>query len=317
MRLLADRLDACRAGSCERGADVVARMRRTIIAAMDAVAGRPARRVFVAEWLDPPFAAGHWVPEMVDLAGGEDVLGRAGRPSYATTWDAVAAEQPELIVVAPCGFDRVRAERARRPASSCRRRTVCVDANAYFSRPAPRIAEGVAQLAEHPARGAGRQPAAPGVSRVSCATHSMWCVCGNMSTGCTALQPVAAVDELACVRRQRGRVARRRRRCRSGASSITRRTARGVSPARGGSTKTTLGPLGTRSSSGRSSLGDVALDELRVGDAVSGGVLAGAGDRLAEISTPTTRRRRRAPAGRSRRRRSRGPRRRRRGAGRA
>jgi len=92
VRLLADRLDTCRAGTCERGAGVVARMRRTIIAAMEAVAGRPVRRVFVAEWLDPPFAAGHWVPEMVDLAGGEDVLGVAGRPSYATTWDAVAAE---------------------------------------------------------------------------------------------------------------------------------------------------------------------------------------------------------------------------------
>ena len=66
VRLLADRLDTCRAGTCERGADVVAGMRRTIVAAMDAVAGRPVRRVFVAEWLDPPFAAGHWVPEMVD-----------------------------------------------------------------------------------------------------------------------------------------------------------------------------------------------------------------------------------------------------------
>ena len=53
-------------------------MRRTIVAAMDAVAGRPPRRVFVAEWLDPPFAAGHWVPEMVDLAGGDDVLGGPG-----------------------------------------------------------------------------------------------------------------------------------------------------------------------------------------------------------------------------------------------
>jgi iron complex transport system substrate-binding protein len=146
VRLLADRLDTCRVGACERGADVVAGMRRTIIAAMDAVAGRPVRPVFVAEWLDPPFAAGHWVPEMVDLAGGRDVLGLAGQPSYPTTWEAVAEASPELIVAAPCGYDRHRAaaEAARvdMPAPC-----VAVDANAYFSRPSPRLAEGVAQLA--------------------------------------------------------------------------------------------------------------------------------------------------------------------------
>jgi iron complex transport system substrate-binding protein len=146
VRQLADRLDSCRRGTCEAGADVVAKMRRTIVAAMESVRGLPVRRVFVAEWLDPPFAAGHWVPEMVDLAGGADVLGRAGQPSYPTTWEQVAAEQPELIVVAPCGFDAVRAEqeasRFSLPAPH-----VSVDANAYFSRPAPCIADGVAQLA--------------------------------------------------------------------------------------------------------------------------------------------------------------------------
>jgi iron complex transport system substrate-binding protein len=147
VRLLADRLDGCRAGSCERGVDLVSAMQRTIVAAMDAVAGKPERRVFVAEWLDPPFASGHWVPEMVELAGGRDVLGRAGQPSYPTTWDEVAAAHPELIVAAPCGFDRIRAEadasRMDLPAPH-----VAVDANAFFSRPSPRIAEGVAQLAQ-------------------------------------------------------------------------------------------------------------------------------------------------------------------------
>jgi iron complex transport system substrate-binding protein len=146
VRQLADRLDACRRGTCEAGADVVAAMRRTIVAAMDAVRDRPVRRVFVAEWLDPPFAAGHWVPEMVELAGGEDVLGKVGEPSFATTWEQVAAARPELIVVAPCGFDAVRAEREA-SRFSLPAPHVCVDANAYFSRPAPRIAEGVAQLA--------------------------------------------------------------------------------------------------------------------------------------------------------------------------
>jgi iron complex transport system substrate-binding protein len=88
---------------------------------------------------------------MVDLAGGVDVLGRAGGPSVATTWQRVAEAEPELIVVAPCGFDAARAEReaARFPMPAPH---VCVDANAYFSRPAPRIADGVALLANilHP-----------------------------------------------------------------------------------------------------------------------------------------------------------------------
>ena len=149
VRVLADRLDTCRAGSCERGADVVTAMRRTIIAAMDAVAGKPQRPVFVAEWLDPPFAAGHWVPEMVDLAGGRDVLGVAGQPSYVTTWQNVAAARPEVIVAAPCGYDR---ERAAAEASALQSEMpapwVAVDANAHFSRPSPRIAEGVRLLAD-------------------------------------------------------------------------------------------------------------------------------------------------------------------------
>jgi iron complex transport system substrate-binding protein len=145
VRLLADRLDACRPGTCEAGVGVIAAMRRTIVRVMEEVRDLPVRRVFVAEWLDPPFAAGHWVPEMVDLAGGADVLGEAGRPSVATTWERVAEAEPELIVVAPCGFDAARAEReAARFALPAP--YVCVDANAYFSRPAPRIAEGVAQL---------------------------------------------------------------------------------------------------------------------------------------------------------------------------
>jgi iron complex transport system substrate-binding protein len=104
VRLLADRLDTCRRHLRAR-AGVVARMRRTIIAAMEAVAGRPVRRVFVAEWLDPPLrrralGAGDGRP-----GGGEDVLGVAGRPSYATTWDAVAR--------GAAGADRGRAVRIR------------------------------------------------------------------------------------------------------------------------------------------------------------------------------------------------------------
>lgn len=94
-----------------RGQAVVDRMQATIAAISERVAGAPARPVFVAEWLEPPYSAGHWIPEMVALAGGQDVLGQAGAPSYPTSWDAVRAQRPELVVVAPCGFDHERAAR--------------------------------------------------------------------------------------------------------------------------------------------------------------------------------------------------------------
>jgi iron complex transport system substrate-binding protein len=129
----------------ERAQAVVAGMDATIERVHHGVAGR-SRRVFVAEWLDPPFAAGHWVPEMVAAAGGEDVLGRSGAGSYPTTWEAVRAERPELVVAAPCGFDHHRAaSEARLPELGCR--VVAVDANAYYARPGPRVADGIAQLA--------------------------------------------------------------------------------------------------------------------------------------------------------------------------
>jgi iron complex transport system substrate-binding protein len=142
---------AGRLGVPERGAGVVARMEETIRAVRASTAGRSQPRVFVAEWLDPPFAAGHWVPEMVELAGGREVLGVAEQASFAVTWDAVLERAPELVVLAPCGFDARRALReADLPQLGCR--VVAVDANAYFSRPAPRVAEGIAQLAHllHP-----------------------------------------------------------------------------------------------------------------------------------------------------------------------
>ena len=116
------------------------------------VRGLPRQRVFVAEWLDPPFAAGHWVPEMVDLAGGDEVLGRPRERSFATTWDAVREAAPQLIVLAPCGFDleRTVSEAGAVPAMGAR--LIAVDGDAAYSRPGPRVAEGVAQLAHllHP-----------------------------------------------------------------------------------------------------------------------------------------------------------------------
>jgi iron complex transport system substrate-binding protein len=129
-----------------RGRTVVAEMVAKIAAVRARVAGAPTRSVFVAEWLEPPYAAGHWIPEMVAIAGGRDVLGHAGAPSYPTSWETVRAARPELVVVAPCGFDHTRAaHEATLPPLACR--AVAVDSNAYYARPAPRLADGVAQLA--------------------------------------------------------------------------------------------------------------------------------------------------------------------------
>jgi iron complex transport system substrate-binding protein len=139
-------------GVAGKGEELAQAMRHRIDSVRQAVRGLPRPRVFVAEWLDPPFAAGHWVPEMVERAGGEEVLGHTRERSYPTTWEAVAAAAPQLLVLAPCGFDleRTVAEAGAVPAMGAR--VVAVDGDAAYSRPGPRVAEGVAQLASlmHP-----------------------------------------------------------------------------------------------------------------------------------------------------------------------
>ena len=109
------------------------------------------------EWLDPPFAAGHWTPQLIEFAGGEDVLGFAGEKSEERSWEEVAASQPDVVIVMPCGYD---AEIAHREAEMHRDElralgageVVAVDAAAYFSRPGPRIVDGLELLAHilHP-----------------------------------------------------------------------------------------------------------------------------------------------------------------------
>jgi iron complex transport system substrate-binding protein len=137
---LADLLDAI-----ARGRAVVAEMEAKVAAVHERVSEEPTRPVFVAEWLNPPYAAGHWIPEMVALAGGREVLGRAGAASYPTSWETVREQRPELVIVAPCGFDHTRAAReATLPPLGCP--AVAVDSNAYYARPGPRIADGVEQL---------------------------------------------------------------------------------------------------------------------------------------------------------------------------
>jgi iron complex transport system substrate-binding protein len=147
--VLGDRL-----GAPDRAAELVAGLRARLAAVEGDVAGAPERpSVFVAEWLDPPFAAGHWVPDMVARAGGREVLGRTGAPSYPTTWEAVRAAQPEVCILAPCGLTigevlrdatacGVAGELAATPAGQDGR-VVAVDATSMFSRPGPRLVDGV------------------------------------------------------------------------------------------------------------------------------------------------------------------------------
>jgi iron complex transport system substrate-binding protein len=124
-------------------------------------------RVAALEWLDPVYVAGHWTPQLIELAGGEDVLGLAGEPSEVVSWEALAASAPEIVVVMPCGYDapRARAEAVRNAAELAAlgaRKVVAVNASAYFSRPGPRLIDGLELLARilHPARVADAPQAA-------------------------------------------------------------------------------------------------------------------------------------------------------------
>jgi len=142
---------AARVGVAARGDEIAGRMLATIARVAASVRGVPRRRVFFAEWIDPPFCAGHWLPEMITLAGGWDVVGRAGQPSRSTTWVEVRASEPELVIMGPCGFGAQEAAlRAADLELGCP--AVAVDGDAYYSRPAPRLADGVRQLAHllHP-----------------------------------------------------------------------------------------------------------------------------------------------------------------------
>ena len=142
---------AAKLGVVERGEEIAVRMLGTAEEVASAVRGLPRPRVFFAEWLEPPFCAGHWLPEMIELAGGVDVLGRPGEPSHQTTWETVFALEPEMVVAGPCGFGvedaAARAEGIEWPCPA-----VAVDGDGYYSCPAPRLADGVRQLAHllHP-----------------------------------------------------------------------------------------------------------------------------------------------------------------------
>jgi len=144
-------------GVPERAEECACEIERRIAAVRAGVAGRPAPRVLGLEWLEPPFVPGHWVPEMIGLAGGVSLSGTARRPSYAVSWKDLAALDPDVLLIMPCGFDLARArEEADRYAPDLRRlaprairagHAFVVDASSHFSRPGPRVADGVELLA--------------------------------------------------------------------------------------------------------------------------------------------------------------------------
>lgn len=159
VRTLAQAADAKDAG-VDLVQDAASRIDRVRLAMRDA----PPVRVAALEWLDPVFTAGHWTPQLIEYAGGFDVLGLAGEHSEQRSWEEVAAAGPEVVVVMPCGFDAERAaeeayEYADELAELGARRVVAVDAAAYFSRPGPRLVDGLELMAHilHP----DRLPAAP------------------------------------------------------------------------------------------------------------------------------------------------------------
>jgi iron complex transport system substrate-binding protein len=114
-------------------------------------------KVVALEWLDPVFVAGHWTPQLIEYAGGVDVLGMPGEPSERRTWEELAAAEADVVVVMPCGYDAPRAQAealafSERLAGLGAGEVVAVDAAAYFSRPGPRLVDGLELLAHvlHP-----------------------------------------------------------------------------------------------------------------------------------------------------------------------
>jgi iron complex transport system substrate-binding protein len=140
-----------------RGIDLVGEIAARVDRVKLAVRAAPRPRVAALEWLDPVFVAGHWTPQLIELAGGEDVLGLPGEHSIVVPWETVRAAAPEIVVVMPCGYDAPRAlvealGHREELSDLGARRVVAVDASAYFSRPGPRLIDGLELLAQilHP-----------------------------------------------------------------------------------------------------------------------------------------------------------------------
>ena len=149
-------------GRPEAGKKLVASMQERFAAIAAKVAGRPKKKLAFIEWVDPPMSGGHWMPELIDIAGGVSLFGATGEPSPWITWKEVAAGNPDVILVAPCGYDIEVTQREVRPLvrysvwqqlRAVRDHHVYLaDGNAYFNRPGPRLVESAEILAEvlHP-----------------------------------------------------------------------------------------------------------------------------------------------------------------------
>jgi iron complex transport system substrate-binding protein len=150
------------AGRLAKAEDLIASAHRRLQKIAELVRNAPRPRVLCLEWTDPYYCSGHWVPEMVEIAGGEDALGRKGSDSVRIPWSKIASWSPEILIVSPCGFGTEKAVELtksllRQPCWSelpavRDQRVFAVDANAYFARPGPRIIDGVELLAHliHP-----------------------------------------------------------------------------------------------------------------------------------------------------------------------
>ena len=146
-------------GTRQRASQLVDSLRKRIESVEKKLSGERYRPgVFCLEWLDPPYAAGHWVPEMVKTAGGEPLISRTGEPSFKTTWDEILESSPDYLILMPCGFDiektldgidDVTSEVRQWHALRAVKKGHCyiVDANSYFSRSSPRIVDGIELLA--------------------------------------------------------------------------------------------------------------------------------------------------------------------------
>lgn len=144
-------------GATGEAADVVAGIEARMERVALAVARAPRPRVLALEWLDPPFTPGHWVPEMINLAGGDNLSGTAGAHSTQTTWAALNGLDPDVLLIMPCGYGleatKVDAEAARdellavAPRAVAERRAFVVDGSAYFNRSGPRFVRGIEILA--------------------------------------------------------------------------------------------------------------------------------------------------------------------------
>jgi len=145
------------AGCAERASALVRECRARLARVAERSARRATRvRVSFLEWTDPLFCAGHWIPEMIEIAGGADAMARAGGESVRMSWSDVLSWSPEVLVIGPCGYDAAQAAEQARGLSSLpgwhelpavlAQRVFAVDANAFFARPGPRVVEGVELL---------------------------------------------------------------------------------------------------------------------------------------------------------------------------